>query len=522
MFVVGMIVLAWLGWRFHYSADDASTAAFWPASGLFVAALIITPYRRWWAVVLLGAASLQAASWTVSLRPDLFDAAVVGWTWWAAPINALEAIVGAAIVRLAVRRPAEIGRLTTVLAVIIGAGLVAPAFAAWLGVAVIAAGSTTVDVVHAWQLWWFADALGVIVVAPWVLAMARRSEPPVHDSPRGFAIELTLLLGLLAGTGAVSLGARWSDAPSIADFPYFVLLPLVWACLRFGVRTLTSCLLLVAIGAALSFDSGRGVFYDTEATVSTSMLAMQLFLCSSAVTLLVLSSVASERRASLRSLLQENQRSAEQAARLQLLLNEVNHRVRNNLATLLGVLDVTEAGPDRARLPERIRGRIIAIARVHNVLSRRRWTPTPLREILGVALEDVEPEAAERIEIDGPRIPIRADHVQSLAMLLYELQSNATRWGGLRTAAGRVRIAWRTEDERLVLRWTETGVESPDLSSPGQGLTLVRGLAESDLSGRLASHAGADRLEHVLTFGRELIAHEDAAPTPAHAVAAPT
>jgi PAS domain S-box-containing protein len=172
---------------------------------------------------------------------------------------------------------------------------------------------------------------------------------------------------------------------------------------------------------------------------------------------------------------------------LRLLVNELNHRVKNSLATIQAIAAQSFNGAralDQAQ--EAFSSRIVALAEAHDLLTRENWE--------GAELHDVTARVAEphgghaRFDLSGPAIRLSPKTALSLSMALHELATNAVKYGALSTPDGRIRIAWdhcpEPDAARLDLVWTETG--GPPVQPPtarGFGSRLIeRGLA-AELSG---------------------------------------
>jgi PAS domain S-box-containing protein len=167
-----------------------------------------------------------------------------------------------------------------------------------------------------------------------------------------------------------------------------------------------------------------------------------------------------------------------------LLINELNHRVKNTLAIVQGLAQQSFKGhhvPDHVR--RAFDGRLAALSAAHNILTERNWEAASLVEIVEdtIAPHRVGPE---RIVAEGPDIAIAPKTAVSLALALHELATNASKYGALSAATGRIEIRWRHEDGRLRLVWRESGgppVEPP--ATRGFGTRMIeRGLA-ADLGG---------------------------------------
>jgi len=175
---------------------------------------------------------------------------------------------------------------------------------------------------------------------------------------------------------------------------------------------------------------------------------------------------------------------------LRLLVNELNHRVKNSLATIQAIAAQSFNGAhalDQAR--EAFSNRIVALSEAHDLLTRENWEGAELHDVTArlAALHG----GAERFELSGPSIRLSPKTALSLSMALHELATNAMKYGALSSPEGQVRITWGLAPEtgaaRLDLTWIERG--GPKVSVPtrrGFGSRLIeRGLA-AELSGSAA------------------------------------
>ncbi|HEX8570674.1 MAG TPA: PAS domain S-box protein [Caulobacteraceae bacterium] len=179
------------------------------------------------------------------------------------------------------------------------------------------------------------------------------------------------------------------------------------------------------------------------------------------------------------------EREAEERRRL--LLNELNHRVKNTLAVVQGVAAQTlrsEADPVQAR--RALEGRLMALSAAHDILTRESWEGADLGKLVA---DTVGPFAPDRLDASGPPLRLNPKTAVSFALALHELASNALKYGALSNADGRVSARWTLRDQALDFRWEETGgppVEAPKRAGFGSRL-LERGLA-SELNGQVRVH----------------------------------
>jgi len=171
--------------------------------------------------------------------------------------------------------------------------------------------------------------------------------------------------------------------------------------------------------------------------------------------------------------------------RQRLLVNELNHRVKNALATVQAIAAQSLRGedvPPEAR--ERFTERLMALARANDVLVDANWEGASLAAI---AAQVASPYAGGgddgRFAIEGPPIHLSANTATAMALALHELATNAAKYGALSRPDGRVALSWQVAGEgtrrRFGLTWRETG--GPRVTKPqrtGFGTRLIeRGLA---------------------------------------------
>lgn len=179
----------------------------------------------------------------------------------------------------------------------------------------------------------------------------------------------------------------------------------------------------------------------------------------------------------------ENQRT--------LLINELNHRVKNTLATVQSLaaqtLRSTERSADARVLFE---ARLAALSRAHNLLTRQNWEGASLAEVVGLAITPFRMNN-ERFVVSGPSVRLSPKQAVALAIAINELATNAVKYGALSNADGRVNIEWVLVDVEgrpgFELKWAETG--GPPVATPsrtGFGMRLLRRNLSDDLGGETA------------------------------------
>jgi PAS domain S-box-containing protein len=171
-----------------------------------------------------------------------------------------------------------------------------------------------------------------------------------------------------------------------------------------------------------------------------------------------------------------------------LLINELNHRVKNTLTAIQSIVRQTlKPGETPPHVREQLFERLMAMSAAHDVLTRENWTSAGVEEVARQAVRPfIDNSDLARITMDGPSLRVDPSAALALALALHELGTNAVKYGSLSVPTGAVRIEWsRTASDGAELTWRETGgprVEPPERK--GFGARLLSGGLTSDLGGR--------------------------------------
>ena len=194
--------------------------------------------------------------------------------------------------------------------------------------------------------------------------------------------------------------------------------------------------------------------------------------------------------------------------RQKLLIDELNHRVKNTLATVQSLASQTaRVAPTPSAFREGFEGRLIALSKAHDQLTVHHWENADLRDLLSGSLAPYTVAGSERIVLRGEDIVLRPRAVLTLAMAFHELTTNAAKYGALSIPGGRIEIRWQPvggDDGKrpsLKIDWIEK--DGPAVSEPqrrGFGSKLIEGsiAAEHGGSARLAFEPNGLRCEIVI------------------------
>lgn len=178
----------------------------------------------------------------------------------------------------------------------------------------------------------------------------------------------------------------------------------------------------------------------------------------------------------------------------QLLINELNHRVKNTLATVQSIVAQTmRKSPTAVDVRSRLDARLVALSEVHDLLTRENWDGTTLRDVVNLALHPYRSEGQDRFTIEGPVVTLAPKTALAVAMALHELVTNAIKYGALSVPAGQVKIEWRVtsagDEERFLFRWVEeNGPPVPAPSHRGFGSRMIETALGVELSGTVQLH----------------------------------
>jgi len=174
--------------------------------------------------------------------------------------------------------------------------------------------------------------------------------------------------------------------------------------------------------------------------------------------------------------------------RRDLLINELNHRVKNTLATVQSLAAQSFREERLNPAYSKFEGRLIALARAHDVLTQESWVGINLHSLIGQTIASICLEPAKRFAVSGPLLKLQPSPALAMAMAFHELCTNAAKYGALSNEEGRINIVWDVEGgsltPRLRLRWEETG--GPTVEEPRQrgfGTRLLERVLCHELAG---------------------------------------
>jgi two-component sensor histidine kinase len=174
----------------------------------------------------------------------------------------------------------------------------------------------------------------------------------------------------------------------------------------------------------------------------------------------------------------------------ELLVNELNHRVKNTLSAVQAIvwrgLRNSGAAPE---VRQGIDARLQALSSAHNILSRKNWEGAYADDVIASITAPYAGPQASRVRLQGPHVALHPRVAIPLAMIINELATNAVKYGALSTGSGVVDIAWSMiNNERLKITWAESG--GPRVQPPtqtGYGTKFIERAVVDELGGKYAA-----------------------------------
>jgi len=473
----------------------------WPPTGIALVAILVLGVRIWPAI------ALAALAVNIPLGPNPVGAGVI------AAGNTLAPLTAAYLMKQAGFR-LELDRLGDAAAIILLGALAGMAVSATVGsLVLLASGSVPqTNFAQTWAVWWTGDAMGVLLVAPFLLSFRPKAGQP----------ELTwrerLELGALLATVAVATFLVFQNRLRLE---YLVFPVIMVAALRFRLRGAAPAALIASGVAVWAAVSNAGPFADE--TLLQKMVTLQVFNIFVALASLVLASyVETREREERASRLYLSERLSNEAKSE--FLRVASHELRGPLSVLAGYLSLLSSG-DLGPAPRRWRGpleilsaktaelngimdELLEVSRLDGDVMARSRTLVDLRDVVESAVERAQPRAALAgaaisVERAEGMITVAAD-AEQIGHVIDNLINNALAYTH---APARVVIKEALEGDRAVVRISDNGVGIPEesrgslfepfhrlrqpgvegVAGTGLGLYISRELA--------ASHGGAVSLE---------------------------
>lgn len=184
-------------------------------------------------------------------------------------------------------------------------------------------------------------------------------------------------------------------------------------------------------------------------------------------------------------------------AEVRFLMRELAHRSKNQMTVISAMAKQTARNSDS--VPEFIASfekRIFGLARSTDLLLAHGIAGVDFRELLTHQIDSFCPLDSGRVELDGPSLRLNTQAAQILGMAAHELATNAVKYGAFASDSGRLRVAWRLADGRLLLDWRETVEKTPKPSERrGFGTTVLENMVGRALSATVTPTLHPDGIE---------------------------
>jgi signal transduction histidine kinase/ActR/RegA family two-component response regulator len=487
----------------------------WPPTGVALAALLLFG-RRYWPAVAAGAFAANI----LAGEPILTALVIAGG-------NTLEALAGAWLLQRAGFDP-SLGRLKDVVTLVLLGAILSTALSATVGATSLC---STMPDLHPWSaygsrwcLWWLGDAMGALVVAPFLLAWISR---PRVVFRRTRLLEVAVLFSaLILGTATVFI-ARWLPGVDRYSLAYFVFPFSIWGAIRFGQKGNVLVTFFASSVAIVGTVHGWGPFI--RGRIEEDLVQLQVFLSVVAITGLVLAAAMTERRKAEKEraeLLVREQASRRESEHANLMKDQflatLSHELRTPLNAILGWTHLIRAGklePGEAEQGIEVIERnaqnqaqiirdLLDMSRIISGKLSLEVQEVELAPILLAALDAVRPAADAKVILIQlrlePRPLVIAGDPTRLQQVTWNLLSNAIKFT---PRGGRVLVELSRVESDAEIAISDTGVgidpeflphaferfRQADASTTrrfgglGLGLAIVRNLVES--------HGGAVRAE---------------------------
>lgn len=196
-------------------------------------------------------------------------------------------------------------------------------------------------------------------------------------------------------------------------------------------------------------------------------------------------------------------------SRQSMMMAELDHRVKNNLAAVLSLAELTiDSSGSLQSFGSTFKGRVRAMARTHEALAATRWEGVRLRDVVQMTVAPLA-DGGSRLETTGEDVMLPSRASSAICVMLHELATNAAKYGAFSTPEGCVHVAWSMDAEKnLTLEWRETGVDGiREPARHGFGTELIRGSVGHELQGTVTIEYRPPGLRCRVTAPLALVEH---------------
>ena len=271
--IYSLFHLMFIGAGHLFKVYPENVASFWPVAGLLLAVLLLTEYRLWLALCVGFLLAEQAADFiyaTSTFNLPLHSLIKFG--------NGIQAFLGAYLIRRFVSMVPKFSQMNYVIGFIICTAMISFPLGALIGSSAQKIFNSSVVLWRSWGLWFGADLLGVLLVAPFIIIWNEKPWRYYKKVSLGQSLELLLSLSILVVMALVIFSSESSSVPAVFELPYVLYPLLVWLILRFHISVSITALLCIAIVAIWFTHSGRGLFYFADSSDQIYFFELKGFL----------------------------------------------------------------------------------------------------------------------------------------------------------------------------------------------------------------------------------------------------
>ena len=470
---VALVYLAGALAAIELTREAGNVAAIWPANAVLLAVLLRSDIRNW-PIYTFGCAAANLAA-NMLYGDTLLVAA--GF----ALVHMIEILSGCLLVRYACDPPITLWNIRQLVSFAVLAGLIAPVIGASGGAALV---SLAFDASYwaVWKVWWVADAVAVLIVAPpllcWDLGRIREL-----ILARDFVEKASLLLAAIVATLVLF---------SQSAIPWLFLIPplLIWAAIRMGLfATAVAGLFVSAIAVSLTIDLSGPIAGIPGIAINERFLYLQLFLGTTMLAPLVVAVAMAEPNRVSKALARRSKTLERLNADLEIaieqreiLLKELQHRVKNNLQVVVSLLNLRSDGVSDHRARNAMleaSSRVAALALAHryfydpdrpNEVVVSEYVP----ELCAMLAQDYSIQRNQiDVRTDIENVAISLDQATPIALILNELISNAFKHAFPEGRKGSISITVRSESDEKNSRTGHITVCDDGVGVP-EGFNLQR------------------------------------------------
>jgi two-component sensor histidine kinase/integral membrane sensor domain MASE1 len=427
---------------------ETNASPFWPPTGIAFASVMLFGYRISPGIA-LGA---FFANFLTGLSPIVSLTIAIG--------NTLEAVVGLYLFKRLSSNRSIADSIRSVLIFLVPVAMGSSMISASIGATdIYAAGFNSGASLHyVWWTWWLGDTVGNIVVAPLILSIASF----VREAWTLKVLQAFVILLLSsAGLSFVVFGPSFHEGHILV---YSTLIIIVVAAFNLPLLGITILSAFISMFAVWGTISGFGPFVLQDR--NESLLFLQLYIGIVAATGLILCATLNERKKALRDMHSAEQQAKLMAAEKSVLLQELNHRVKNNLQIIISLLNIHKnelASEEGKSVFKECINRVIAINNVHQSLFQAAQPDfVDLSEYLNVlAMNLVNTYRSDpskvKIEIQADKVAVHHEKAIPLGMILNELMVNSMKHAFHPQQEGIISITLKRTDHRILFSYSDSG-----------------------------------------------------------------